>query len=255
MSFGAPSPPDASATASAQQGYNTSAAKAQQKINMINQTTPYGSLTYTKDANSPGGYDANTVLSPAEQQLLQTQQATQQTLGTAGSNLASATAGMYSGAPRLNTQDIAKELNQWQQSYLQPIFDQQQSNTNARLQNQGLAPGSAAYDNAQNLLARNHGDVTNQYLSQNEGQAYNQAVQNYELPAQMATSLMNGSAPQSPAFQQTPTAQVQPANYAGLAEQNYAQQNTAYGQQLQGMFGIPTALAGGWARGGFQMPA
>ena len=93
---------------------------------------------------------------------------------------------MYSQAPDITkgTQGIASYLNQMNQAYLQPIFNQQQSNTDAQLRQQGLTPGSEAYNNAQNLLARNQGDVTNQYLTQNEGQAFNQAMQQYQLPLQ-----------------------------------------------------------------------
>jgi hypothetical protein len=58
---------------------------------------------------------------------------------------------------------------------------------------------------------------------------------------------MGGAAPTGPNFQQGPTAQVQPPNYMGAAQNNYNQQNQNYENTLKGAFGIPTALAGGWA--------
>lgn len=268
MSFGAPSPPDAGATATAQQGYNTTAAQTQQKLNMVNQTTPLGSLTYAADPNSPGGFSANVNLSPEQQRLLQQQQQNQGMFGNAAGTLAGTvgslatnSADMYSKPAQIDPSAMTKQLMDWKTSYIQPIFQQQEGNLDAQLRNQGLAPGTEAWNNAQNLQRRNEGDVTNQFFAQSEPLAFNQAVQQYQLPAQTEGALLgNASAAfspsmaQGPSFQTTPTEQIQPANYSGLVEQNYEQQNKAYGQNMAGLFGIPTALAGGWARGGFAMP-
>ena len=240
MSFGsAPTPPDPGSTSAAQAGYNLQAAQQQNRTNAYNQSNPYGSQSYVADPNSPSGFSLNTSLSPNLQGLFNSN------TGTAG-NLAANSAGMYSQPFDLNaaTGQTANLLNKWQQQYLQPIFNQQQSNTDAQLRNQGLAPGSQAFNNAQNLLARNQGDVTNQYLTMNEGQAFNQALQNYMLPLQTESGLLN-NLPGAPKFAPTPTAQIQPPNYAGIAEQNYQQQNQAYGQNLSGMFGLGGALLTG----------
>ncbi len=254
--FKPPSAPDPTATSNAQAGFNQQAATAQQQTNMINQQTPYGSLNYAADPNAPGGYSANVTLSPAQQQLLNTQQGTQQNIGNAASSLSGSLQGLYGAPPNLDasTGATAQKLNQWQQQYLQPIFNQQQSNLDASLQNQGITQGSEAWNNAQNLQARNTGDVTNQYLTQNEGQAYSQALQDYQLPGATLQALMGGATPQGPSFQQTPQATIQPPNYAGQVQQNYQNQTQQYGNLMQGLFSIPSALAGGWARGGFSMP-
>ena len=89
----------------------------------------------------------------------------------------------------------------------------------------------------------------------NEPTAFSQAVQQYQLPLQTEQSLVSGAAPQGPTFQPTPTAQVQPPNYTGTVEQQYGQQLAANTAAQSGMWGIPTALAGGWARGGFGLPS
>jgi hypothetical protein len=49
----APSPPDPMATAQAQAKFNEEAAYEQQALNMVNQVTPYGTLTYTKTGTGP----------------------------------------------------------------------------------------------------------------------------------------------------------------------------------------------------------
>ncbi|MDF2809888.1 MAG: hypothetical protein K0S56_919 [Microvirga sp.] len=46
--FDAPEPPDPYATAQAQAGFNQQTALTQQALNMVNQVTPYGSLTYSQ---------------------------------------------------------------------------------------------------------------------------------------------------------------------------------------------------------------
>ena len=247
MSFSQPDAPNATDVSNTQQAYNQNNAAFQNKNNSYNQSTPFGSLSYTADPNSPSGYSVNTSLSPQQQQLLNTRQGTQQTLGTAGNQLAANSSSMYSSPYDLNaaTGQTAKLLNNWQQQYLQPLYNQQDSNLEARLQNQGLTPGSEAYNNAKNLLARNQGDTTNQYLAQNEGQAFNQAVQNYQLPLQTVAGLMGSSAPQGPTFQATPTAQVQPPNYQQAAQNQFAGdqqnfQNTISGVgQIAGLVAAP----------------
>lgn len=234
MSFGsAPKPPDPSVTSNAQQGYNLTAAQQQNQVNSYNQQNPYGSMSYVADANSPSGYSLNTAYSAPQQGLYNTQVGTQQLAGQTAQNLLGNTASMYSQAPDISqgTQGIASYLNKMQQAYQQPIFNQQQSNMDAQLRQQGLTPGSEAYNNAQNLLARNQGDVQNQYLTQNEGQAFNQAVQQYQLPLQTIASLYGASQPTGPNFQATPTSQVQPPNYQGAAQANYAAELANYQAQ------------------------
>ena len=258
MSFGsAPKPVDPNASAQTQLGFNTQAAQAQQGLNMINQQTPFGSLSYASDPNAPGGYSANVALSPQQQQLLNLQQGSQRNTGGAANKLTSNFGGLYGSPPDLSAQtgQTASMLNKWQQQYLAPIFQQQQSNTDAQLQNQGLTPGSTAYNNAENLLARNQGDITNQYLSMNEPTAFSQAVTQYQLPMQTAAGLMANSQPQGPSFQQTPQEQIAAPNYQQAAQNQYQGNQANYATQQQGMWnaiGAGAGLAmmpftGGWA--------
>lgn len=235
MSFlSPPDVPDAGSVAGAQAGYNQQAATAQNKTNAYNQVNPTGSQTYTPDANSPSGYTLSTSLSPGLQSIFNTQ------VGTAGEAAGNAS-NMYSQPFDLNAASgpTAGMLNKWSQQYLQPIFDQKQSNLDAQLFNQGLTPGSTAYNNAQNLLARNQGDVTNQYLQQNQGQAFNQALQQYQLPLQTIAGL-KATTPGNPTFAATPTAQIQPPNYTQAVQNQYANQY----QQNQNMMGGLGQLAG-----------
>lgn len=245
MSFSPPNSPDPSQVANTQSGYNMNAGQQQNQINSYNQTNPFGSQAYTADANSPSGFSLNTSLSAPLQSLFDTQTGTL-------NNSAQNSAGMYSQPFDLNAASgpTTGLLNQWSQQYVQPIFNQQQSNLDSQLQNQGLAPGSTAYNNAQNLLARNQGDVTNQYLQQNQGQAFGQALQQYQLPLQTQSALKS-LIPGSPTFGATPTATVAPPNYQQAAQNNFTNQQTQFQNTMQGVGQLAGTTAGmfggGWA--------
>ena len=246
MSFSQPNSPDPTAVSNTQQAYNQQAATAQNKTNSYNQVNPFGSQTYYNDPNSPSGMGLNTQLSAPLQSLFNTQTGT---LNNAAQN----SAGMY-GSPydlQAQTGQTASLLNSWNKQYLDPIFQQQQSNKDAQLQNQGLAPGSQAYNNAQNLLARNQGDVTNQYLAQNEPAAFAQSLAQYQLPLQTMAAL-KGTIPGSPTFANTPTSQIAPPNYAAAAQANFQNQQNQF-QNTIGDIGQVAGLVAAPFTGGLSM--
>src|SRR6185312_16873169 len=246
MSFGAPKPPDPNQTAQVQQQYNSQAAKDQNKNNSYNQSTPFGSLNYVPDSSSPSGYRIETNLSAPQQGLLDTRTGTQATAGQTGQKLLENSAGMYSTPFDLNSASgaVAGRLNDWSGKYLQPIFDQQNSNLEASLRSQGLTPGSEAYNNAKNLQARNQGDVTNDYLTKNQGQAFNQALTEYQTPLQTAGGLFSMAAPTGPSFQTAPSATMQPANYQGAVQANYDAQMKNYENTWNNIGKLGTAAVG-----------
>lgn len=246
MSFNAPDTPNPTTTSNAQAQYNADAAKTQNANNSYGQSTPYGSLSYVPDPSSPSGYRITTALSAPQQGLLDTRTGTQQIAGQTAQDLARNTQSMYSKAPDLNSASgaVASRLNDWNAQYLKPIFNQQDSVLESKLRNQGLMPGTQAYDNAKNLLARNQGDVTNDYLTKNQGQAFQQALTEYQTPLQTIGSLFGASAPTGPTFQNTPTAQVQPPNYAGQVQENYKNDLQNYENTWNNVAKVGTAAIG-----------
>ena len=226
----APKAPDPTATANSQQQYNQKAATAQNATNSYNQSTPFGTQTYVADPSSPSGY-----------RLVTGTNAAGDTLINDARSVATNSAGMYSQPFDAGTA-TAQKLNQWTGNYLQPIFNQQDSNLEAQLRNQGLAPGTEAYNNAKNLLARNQGDVTTDYLTKNQAQAYGQAVQDYARPYQTVEGLQQAANPGQ--FANTPTAQLQPANYAGLVQSNYENQMKNYENNVNGVGKLITSGIG-----------
>lgn len=75
-----PAAPDPQATASAQSASNIATAIANARLNRVNQTTPWGSITYTQGATDASGvptYSSQIQLDPAQQQLLDQQRGQQ----------------------------------------------------------------------------------------------------------------------------------------------------------------------------------
>lgn len=255
-----PPTPDPNQTAATQFDYNLKAGEAQQAASNVNQVTPYGSLTYTQTGTGPNGvplYTATTSLSPSQQQLLDTLTGTKQTAGTQASNLLS---GANYGASNPSTvignatSGLTSDLLKQETDYLNPFFTQQSSQLDTQLRNQGLSPGTPAYDTAMNNLRQNQNQSVTGFLAQAEPAAYSQATSSYLLPSQLAGQLSTLGSPTSPTFQTTPTNTTQPPNYTGavansaqIAQQNYQNQLQQNNAMMSGLFGIPTAVLGGWA--------
>lgn len=253
MSLSAPTPPDPRQTANTQQQYNTLSAEQQQAMNMVGQNNPYGSLSYDVSGVDPvtglPKYTASTQLNPWQQYLLNQQQATQAGAGGAGAGLLGDVAKFYSQPPNLDPSQITSNTLGMEQKYLDPWFKQQTSDLTAGLRNQGIAPGSEAYDRATQALQEAQSGTIAHTFAQIEPQAFQQAATAYQMPlattGALAQALLGYASPTMPNWIQTPNAQMQPANYAGLAEENYKQQNANYQNMLSGLFSIPSAFAGG----------
>jgi len=123
---------------------NLYGAQAATQANRINQVTPYGSLNYTQgvDANGNPTWTANQQLSPELQALTQ-------------SSLAGLQASQANPMYGINPGQTYSEAIM---SRLQPIQQQQQERVQAQLANQGVVPGTEAYNRAQMQLAQQQND-------------------------------------------------------------------------------------------------
>jgi len=259
----APPVADPNAVAANQQALNTKAGTQSQQGSMTNQVTPTGSLTYSQTGTSSDGtplYTATTALSAPQQQLLDILQGTQKTAGTAGQALISG-ANYGAASPSDVIGDSTKGLTQaamtQETNYLKPYFDQQTSQLDTQLRNQGFAPGQPGYDNAMRAVQNNQGNTVTGFLAQMEPQMYSQAYQNYMTPASLGGTLAGLGAPSNPTFQSTPQLAIQPANLIGAtanaqqaAEASYQDKLKQSQSMMSGLFGVPTALLGGWAQSG-----
>ena len=271
--FSQPKAPDPYATAAAQTGVNTASAETQQALNMVNQETPFGNLTYSQNGyqTGPNGtiipqYQATQTLSPQEQQLWNTTLGTQQQLGTEASNLVPSLSSALSKSPQIDpSQTTSQLMNMWQK-YNQPIFNQQKSNLDAQLASQGIFQGpddsadptgnihGSAFSNAQNQLSRNQNDAMNSFFMQAEPAAFSQAAQQYTLPIdtlnQSLSTLLGEGSPGNvtQSLTQTPSVAIQPANLQGAIQNNFNNQTQQYGNNMSALGSLASAI-GGWGAG------
>lgn len=219
------------AAVATQQG-NLAGAQQATAANRINQNTPYGSLTYSQgvDANGNPTWTANQTLSPELQSLTQS--------SLAGLQASQATP-MYGINPGQTYSDAIMKR-------LQPQMEQQQQAQQAQLANQGIVPGTVAYDNAMRTFNQQQNDLT----TSAQIQGMNTGLQAQNLQNQTASNIKNLANPgyvnpysqaavSGPDYLGAFTTQ----NAAQIAAQNAANARTANTQS--GLYGLGSALISG----------
>ena len=256
-SGGSPPPaPDYVGAANAQGQQQIQNTETAQQGSLISQYTPYGSLVYSEGPNSPQGnptYQSNVSLSPTEQQLLSQQQGAQTGIAPGLSSLTNQVNQSYqnpitpSSLTGLESQVMGNE-----QQLLQPQMNLTTEQANTQAINQGLQPGSQAYQNAMLAATTQNNNLelgaANQAISQIPT-ALNVDSTLQNLPATEMGTLLGYSNPTSPTFGNTPNQQVaQAGNTLGAAQSqgtfNQGVYNTQVGQQnsmTSGLFGIGSA--------------
>lgn len=259
--FSKPTPPpvpQATDIVAQQTAASQAAAKNTQQLNSTGQDTPYNNLTYTFDP-ATGQYTARNQYSPEQQALLDYLQSTQGQAGAQASQLMSGAG--YGGQPDISgdAQSQTAQLIAQQMQQLRPEQDYQTSNLDTKLRNQGLVPGTEAYDNQMREFQANLANNNAANAAQFENQAYGQALTNYQLPGQEASFLAGFGSPQGATANliNTPTTQVQTpdvnAAYGTMTQAQQAQykaQMDQYGGLMKGIFGTGAAIAGAPFTGG-----
>lgn len=225
-----PAAPDPVALANAQGAANTTTAREQQRLNMINTNGPNGSVRYVADPSAPGGYRQETTLSPGEQQAYDQQNRVYNSaLQTAGDQIGRVNTALgqglnTEGLPDLqgfdaNNFDRARyedAVYQAQTRQLDPRWAKAESSQDAKLAAQGLGANSEATRNLRQDFSRDRND------------AYSQAANN---------AIQAGGAEQSRAIQQQLAGSTfnNQARTQGLQERAYVQNQPL--QQLQALLG------------------
>lgn len=247
-----PAVPDAKKTADTAFGYAKKAGIFQNELNQVNQQTPTGSLTYRQSGKNPDGsprYTAITKLKPGQQNILDAQRRAQVGSANAATGIIGANAGQWANGPDVDETGITKAIMGWGQDYLQPVFDSQNASADAKLANQGIAPGSEAYSNALRDRSRNQNDAYTKLLLEGQGQAMSAAEMKYMDPLRAISTLSSGAQP-SVNFAQTPQAGIQAPDFASAANNEYNAKKANSDALMGGLFKIPQTLLGGWASGG-----
>lgn len=271
----APKAPDPAKTAAAQTASNVETATAQQLLNMTNQVTPDGALTYNKsgelsyqtpildkNGNPTGQYTTRTVpqytstqsLSPGQQQIYDQNQ----TADINMNNIALGQIDRIGGVLSENFDYNPGTHEQWAGD----IYSKLNSDINQRnmglmeqkLANQGLQPGTPAYDDAMRNLTYGQDKARNDFMLSSYDTGMNTALTKRNQPLNEVSALMSGSQVNQPNFVSTPQTGVNGTDYAGLVNQNYQNQLNSYNAKIGGLAGLGGAALGGWATGGFTNP-
>ena len=207
---------------------NLAGAQQAAQANRVNQVTPYGNLNYTqsKDASGNPVWTATQSLSPELQSLTQSSlQGLQQSQANP----------MYGINPGENySQAIMRRL----QPQMAQSAEQQASN----LANQGIVPGTKAYENAMRTFQQGQNDL----LTSAQIQGMNTGLQAQQLQGTQAGQIKSLA---TPSFINAPQqAAVAGPDYMGALQTqtnaNIAAQNAALGQatnQTAGLYGLGSA--------------
>jgi hypothetical protein len=255
----APAAPDYTAAANATASGNLDAARAATAANRVNQVTPYGNLDYSINGTDPYGnptWTATTSLSDVGQQLLNNQNNASLGLGSTINAALGQVQNTMGQTFDPNLPSTGMNPGQsYQDAYMQrlaPQIAQSRESTQSQLANQGVVPGTKAYDNAMRQQSQKENDLLLGATTQGFGvgqqanqQAYNQALTNYQLPLNTLSALRSGSQVQNPSFvNSAQQATTSGPDLLGAAQMGYNAQMGGFNAQQAAQQGMNSGLMG-----------
>lgn len=247
-----PKPPDPDKTAAAQSGMNRDTALTTQAINMVNQVTPDGNLTYSQNGNSSfvdskgntvytPTYTATTSLSPQQQAIKAQTDAASLNLGKLANTQSAAISDQLSKPFKYTTSDAEDYAYKLGAKRIDPRFAQDQDNLRSQLIASGLRPGTPAFDDQMAKFGQTKNDAYNSLALGAQQQGYQQAFSEYNNPINTISALMSGSQVQNPQFTNTPSTNVGGVDYTGLVNSNYQAKVQNQNAAMGGLFGLASA--------------
>lgn len=244
-----PAAPDPVATAKAQGAANKEAAIASQLGSMVNQSSPWGNLTYNQIGTWSDGTPRTeqvTTLSPEQQKLFQTGQQATQKLADIGSGQIGQLSSILANPLDLSSTAIEDRLYNLASPRLNERFDREQQQLQTRLANMGITdPNSDIYKSEMKLLGENQNDAWNSLYLGGRNQAVNEMLTQRSQPINEIASLLSGTQIGQPQFNSTPAYNVNPTDIMGATYGSYNAnaQNAAMRQQqnnamMGGLFGL-----------------
>lgn len=255
------SPPAPDYVGAAQQtaAGNLEAARATAAANRVNQYTPYGNLEYaptTVDRYGNQLYQVTQTLSPAEQQKLDLSNKLESgLLGTAQTGLNYAQGVLEK--PGVDMSKLPSMPINAGETYsdaimrrLQPTMAAAQQSFDAKMANQGIAPGTEAYRNANREFQQGQNDLLTSAVTQGmqtglgaQQQAFQQQAYNQMQPINVINALRTGTQVDNPNFV-NPVQQAQTAgpDLLGAAQAQYNSQVAAANARNAGMGGFMGGL-------------
>lgn len=257
----APEPPDPKETSAAATGTSVATAIANANLQNVNQVTPDGQLTYSEagsytftDPYTGKSYQiprftATQTLSEMGQKIKGQQDAASLNLATLGNNLSGSLGQQLTGNFALGNDAVEGRLMELGSARLDPMFARREEQTRQNLLARGIRPGSAAYDAEMGNFNQGRNDAYNQLLLQGRGLANQELLAEDNQRINQISALLNGGQVSQPNFMNTNMPTIPTTDNAGIINQNYNQQMSAYQQRmansnsiLGGMFGLGSAM-------------
>lgn len=257
-----PPAPDPNMVAAAQTASNKATATTQQQLNMVNQSGPQGSLTYSQNGTWADGtpkYTATSALSPTEQGIYDSNAAARGSMANTASALAGNLSGTLSQPVNLSNDAVEGRLFELGNKRLDPQFARDWDARETALMNRGILPGSEAYAREQDAFNRSKNDAYDQLALTGRSQAVNEILGGRNQSINELAALLSGGQVSNPNWINTPSAGVANTDVAGIYNNNYQNQLASYNASkstqnaiLGGLFGLGGTALGGWASGGFK---
>ena len=262
MKQAAPPPaPDPVATANAQTASNVKTSTTQQQLNMVDQTNPYGSQSYTQNGTWADGtpkFSMSTTFSPQEQAKQEQQWEFDRLSNQLGIDQTKKLTGILDTPFKIDNAATEGRLMELGRKRLDPILQERNAALESKLYNQGVMPGTEAYDRAMRADTQGQNDAYNQLLLGGRSQAATELQAERNQPINEITALMSGGQVNQAQFGQTPQTSVANTDIAGITQQGYEnslipwkQKNAEQAAMMGGLFSLGGAALGGWAGGGF----
>ena len=212
MGKSAPAPTPPKETSAAQTGSSVSTSIANAFLQNMNETTADGTKTfdqtgdytftdpYTKQTYTVPRFSVTQTLSPAQQAIKDKNNSASLNLATLGDNLSGTLGQQLTGNFKLGNEAVEGRLMDLGRKRLDPMFAQKDEDLRTRLANQGIKPGSQAYDREIGNQGQQQNDAYNQLLLQGRGQASNELLTEDNQRINQISALLNGGQVSQPNF-------------------------------------------------------
>jgi hypothetical protein len=236
-------PPNPTTTAAAQTASNQATAITQQELNQTNQVGPTGTSTYQQTGTNADGtpqFTQTTALSAPQQAIFNTGQTSEGNLANAAESLTSQEATQL--ATPFNVDNaVSQKIDSIGKQTLDPQWAANDSAQAATLANEGVTPGSEAYNNAMVSYNQGKNNAYNSLYLSGDAQAESEALANQNETTNQISALMSGSQVGTPTFSSTPQTSVAGTDVAGITQNSYADAN----QQAQQSVAANNSMMGG----------
>lgn len=250
----APKPVDPQTQINAQNSAINTSAEKQQAYNRPNQTNAYGSTSsWTQTGTDANG---NPIFSQQTNWGQPTQDFNTGLMGLGGQYINRAQS-MLDNPADLSSMPAFQQAQDFATSTLDRQFQLQKDALDNKLKNQGLQPGTEAYDNAMRSTLDAQGDQRNSLISSIQNQLWNQNLGAAQFGTNQLTQLANpgiqaGFQGMNAGFTPVPGINVGTVDAMGAYNNNFNQQMQNYNAKMQQQNAMMGALGqlGGLALGG-----